>query len=870
MEKELKLDLFLCKSLLYLLLITNATFSKTTWNVCQFRSVECVCQNVPNNQLKVDCSGRRLLNIPTFSSSVIWVDLSNNLIEEITSGFPKNVRYIDLSANKIQHLDGQPFLGLFHLKTLNLERNVLNISLLYQGVFSDLHSLTELSFKGNIRNEITETVIKDEVFAELSSLKTLKIDGSPNATFGKGFANLTHLQNLDLSGITGNCSLKKISRNMFLYLTRLVYIDVSACSVLDIEKGTFGKLRKLKHLDVSHNRELGFASLPNITHNLKDTSIKTLRANGINCLTGIGTMILKRHLENLKHTNISEIYFEKNRLEQLEPQALRLLPINLTLISFGENKLTTGRYLIDFSFLQNIRVYNMSLQLRPPPYPESIFDTCKEKSDVLAAKFDVSETKRAPLSFLPSKSWHLNWTIILPKSLKVLYANMSRLFSRIPECGINATGLRELYIQDNFLFSWDGPVRGIENVEIADMSNNYCSHISKSFLNYAKGVKFLKMSKNDIGKSLSNDIEGEIFKNTKSLEVLDLSYNNIIALSELVFKSMPQLQILNLQNNQISIWRVKINHMKNMKFINLKQNKLTTFEMDARKSFENLFQTSNLMIDLSENQVLCSCKTADFLEWITLHKNHFKNIKRYECSLSSSQKFNFSDVEASSVLLKENCKSNLIKYICSAASVVLFFSVVIYILVKKKWELKDVFFKILNIFKNVFCYEDNQSEDGSFHAMISYAEKDLPIVLKYVVPNLEAQHNFKLFVRHRDDPHAGMTINAIRNSIKNSGKAVCLVTKNYLKSKRQCFELAMIRKHMESHTDQEEVLINNQENLDHNQENFLCRIIRFPNVSIPDEISNLDNNIIDCPEEDGNNDHFWRELRDALGGNINL
>lgn len=89
-------------------------------------------------------------------------------------------------------------------------------------------------------------------------------------------------------------------------------------------------------------------------------------------------------------------------------------------------------------------------------------------------------------------------------------------------------------------------------------------------------------------------------------------------------------------------------------------------------------------------------------------------------------------------------------------------------------------------------------------------------------------------------------------------------------SKRQCFELAMIRKHMESHIDQEEVLINNQENLDHNQENFLCRIIRFPNVSIPDEISNLDNNIIDCPEEDGNNDHFWRELRDALGGNINL
>lgn len=354
------------------------------------------------------------------------------------------------------------------------------------------------------------------------------------------------------------------------------------------------------------------------------------------------------------------------------------------------------------------------------------------------------------------------------------------------------------------------------------------------------------MSKNDIGRSLSNDIEGEIFSNTKSLEVLDLSYNNIIAISESIFKNMAQLQILNLQNNQISIWRVKINHMKNMKFINLKQNKLTTFEMDARTSFENLFQTSNLIINLSENQVLCSCENANFLEWIKLHKNHFKNIKRYECSLSSSQKFNFSDVDASSILLKENCKSSLIVYICSAVLIVLLFSVVIYILVKNKWKLKHVFYN-----------GGNQKQGGDYDAMISYSDKDLPIVLKYVVPNFETHANLRLFVRHRDDPQAGMTINAIQNSIVNIGIAVCLVTKNYLKSEMQCYELAMIRKRMKSH-------INNQGNLLNNQQNFHCRIIGFRNVTIPNEISNLDNNRINCPVEDGNDDSFWRALGNAL------
>lgn len=57
---------------------------------------------------------------------------------------------------------------------------------------------------------------------------------------------------------------------------------------------------------------------------------------------------------------------------------------------------------------------------------------------------------------------------------------------------------------------------------------------------------------------------------------------------------MTQLQILNLQNNQISIWRVKINHMKNMKFINLKQNKLTTFEMDAERHSKIYFKHQTL------------------------------------------------------------------------------------------------------------------------------------------------------------------------------------------------------------------------------------------------------------------------------------
>lgn len=330
--------------------VAYAATIKNNWDTCHFGSVECKCQKVPNNLLRVDCSGRRLLTVPAFNNSVTWIDLSNNEISNISSGFPKNVSYIDLSRNGIQQLGKQPFRGLYSLQTLNIERNKINITLMYKGLFADLHSLTELSLKGNIQDRFKPTLIKDDVFSELRLLETLKVDGPANLTFGKGFRSLTRLQKLDLSGITGNCSFKRISHDMFLNMPQLTYVDVSACDILDIEEGSFGELRYLEHLDVSHNKQLGFASLPNITHNLNNTSIRILRGNGINCLSGIGTKILKRHFENLKDTNLTEIYFEKNRLEQLEPGALQLLPNTIRMISFGENKLTQGRYIIDYIY----------------------------------------------------------------------------------------------------------------------------------------------------------------------------------------------------------------------------------------------------------------------------------------------------------------------------------------------------------------------------------------------------------------------------------------------------------------------------------------------------------------------------------------
>lgn len=74
------------------------------------------------------------------------------------------------------------------------------------------------------------------------------MDGIGGLTFGKGFGSLEKFQKLNFFGMTGNCSFKRISKDMFMSTPRLVYLDVSACYILEIEEGAFENLNILSTL----------------------------------------------------------------------------------------------------------------------------------------------------------------------------------------------------------------------------------------------------------------------------------------------------------------------------------------------------------------------------------------------------------------------------------------------------------------------------------------------------------------------------------------------------------------------------------------------------------------------------------------------
>lgn len=57
-------------------------------------------------------------------------------------------------------------------------------------------------------------------------------------------------------------------------------------------------------------------------------------------------------------------------------------------------------------------------------------------------------------------------------------------------------------------------------------------------MKYVIGLWIFKVFKNNIGKSLVSDVEGEIFENIVFLEFFDFLYNNIFYFLVFMFKNM--------------------------------------------------------------------------------------------------------------------------------------------------------------------------------------------------------------------------------------------------------------------------------------------------------------------------------------------
>ena len=229
-----------------------------------------------NKEVKVNCSGRDLSSVPKLNDSVTYLDLSHNRITNVSfDSSLKNLQFLDISWNHIRRIEISSFSSLTKLRFLDLSH--CDISDVDEAIFGGLNALRYLNISYN----------REIGFASL-----------PNTTYGLDKTKI--LKNLQFLDISWN-HIRRIEISSFSSLTKLRFLDLSHCDIRDVDEAVFRGLNALRCLNISYNRELGFASLPNITYGLDKTKSLSLNLNAINCATGMGTILKIRHLRNIRN-----------------------------------------------------------------------------------------------------------------------------------------------------------------------------------------------------------------------------------------------------------------------------------------------------------------------------------------------------------------------------------------------------------------------------------------------------------------------------------------------------------------------------------------------------------------------------------------
>ena len=741
----------------------------------------CSCYTNRENQTIADCSFKNIKDIPSFHKSVRIIYLQHNIIEHLnnsTGKFPEILLYLDLSSNLLGDLLGNPFSNLTELLHLNISNNSLHYcpDIYPVSVFEQLENLQFLNLQLN--NNQTTNLIYPLAISKLSNLTTLYLDGINERGFGVDFLALKSLRQISMSGETGFCNMRSISKDFFQYMPHLTNISMTNCSIRSIENGTFLNLTNIKYLNVSGNYRLTFKVLENITFDLKNSAIKTLDISQLHCSFGTGTMLYKQDINYLQFTNLSEFYCESNRLVNCEYGILELFPKSLSFVSVKKNRLSFGCYVF--------QLFNFSLKefLADEQYLSHPFNNYKNvdcgdwRAPTLGmghnnVDCDVSEPNVFPL----------------PKDLEILSFQNSGNIYEIQNIVFKENKLKSLILRGNNFYSWIGPVTGLDELETLDLSYNLCRNVSPGFFGNMTTLKTLLIGNNPLGRSLESPNNWNIFKNLTKLEKLDISIMQIKELPTNILLSQHNLTSLNLSGNEISTFDLQIEHMKQLNVLDLSENRITELKKATRMQIENV---PKLIINMSENVLACSCDRFEFIEWLNIHKDQFAQFETYKCSFKgkNSTFANFHDLLLD---LKKSCANYTVLILttccCISAGIALLIAGFVY---RYRWKLRYLYYISKNRSKGYMPIQDN-GEQYTYDAFVSYCESEGSFVRTQLLQHLETNHQLKLCLHQRDFLPGNAIADNITGSINQSRKTIIILSKSFLKSKWCQFEYNMAR-----------------------------------------------------------------------------
>lgn len=479
----------------------------------------------------------------TFASSLMYLNLKHNSLQQINFKLPEGLINLELSFNNISFITRDSFSGLTQLETVKLNNNALKtipftlfntnsnlkeIDLSYNKISAVskttffLQKITDLNLQQNRLSSLdfilpvslgsldlsfnSISTVNDDSFSGLTQLSILKLNDNLLEKLQGGLLNpLENLKNVYLQ----RNNLTVLQRDLFASHNNLVEVDLSENNISSVEAPVFHsksiqrlnlRNNKIKYLNFIipenvKNLDLSFNSIAEINNNslLNIANLTTLNTSG-NFLKHIPVNLFK----SLNYTK--EIQLGQNKLTPLSNGVLT--SSHAVTLNFSYNEiLLVERNVFPLNGTRNLYLQNNKLKTLNFKFPFTLVNLDLSYNSISS----IEQSAFDGLSSLSNLQLNNNLLHILPAG-----------------CFQSLQNLKGLYLSNNTITMTYGTFSGLGLLETLEIANNSITDLTESILN-------------DMGNLFELDISNNLLT---SLEVADIT------------RHLKKLHYLYLENNK--------------------------------------------------------------------------------------------------------------------------------------------------------------------------------------------------------------------------------------------------------------------------------------------------------------------------------
>ncbi|XP_026737376.1 protein artichoke-like [Trichoplusia ni] len=474
-------------------------------------------------------------NIFINNKNILKIRLDNNNFSEFnndTLGPLVNVSEIRLNSNRLKVITKDYFINSMKLKEVYLDHN--EITFIEPGTFIGMTDLKYLSLHNN------HIVALNDVLPKVtSSLVTLHLEHNSLSLIGNFM--LQSQTNLNFLSLTNN-RLKFLTKNTFRNLGLVTQLELNNNDISVIEDFS------LQHLNSARSLDLQFNLLSNITnytfYGLSEIEDLDISHNTI-------TFIFDMAFDTLKKLRSLNLSF--NPLKILHKNVFQQgLPLSSLFLDNCEIQFIENGTFVGLNNLKSLSLKNNSLKAR------DLLSISVPGLKYLTLSFNV-------LDYLPVETFtqlpllevlymeHCNVDNIFEgtfrQNKKLLRLNLAQnIISTIPTTLFDLhNSISEFNLSNNFLdYVPYNTFHNFTDIESLDLADNLIPRVELCGFEKLNKLKYLILRKNEIKAiTASKKIEFPF------LILFDISYNKLDNLPLLIFDIFPNIQNINVSNNDI-------------------------------------------------------------------------------------------------------------------------------------------------------------------------------------------------------------------------------------------------------------------------------------------------------------------------------